>query len=175
MSGFVGLVLVLWITVILLIVRSVVNVPAGSAYVVKRLGRFNRVLGPGMHFVIPLIEAVSDKTSTLEQVLDVPPFSSTTADGAAATVRGALRLRISDPAQAASQVADFRKAITQLAAQQWSEALRASATSDALKAVEATEGKIREVGAAWGLEILSASPLLIIEEEPSAANEQSAP
>ena len=172
MPAYVAIVIVLWVVVILLIARSVVNVPTGSAYVVKRLGRVHRVLDPGLHIIVPIITTVSAKMSTLEQVIEVPTFSGVTSDNAPASVRGALRLRVADPARAASEVADFRKAIIELATGQWRDALRASNTRDALKAVEATEEKIREAAAAWGLEILSAMPLLVIEEEtPRSADE----
>jgi regulator of protease activity HflC (stomatin/prohibitin superfamily) len=166
---FVGLVIILWIIVILLIVRSVVHVPTEWAYVVKRLGRVHRVLDPGMHFVIPIITSVGPKISMLEQVLDVPPSSGDTAEGTPATVRGILRFRVSDPARAASEVADYRKGVIELATNRWLEALRGSKTRDALDAVEGVESQIKEAAAGWGLEVFSATPLLMIEEEASAA------
>jgi regulator of protease activity HflC (stomatin/prohibitin superfamily) len=39
----------------LLATTGVVLVPQQSVYVVERLGRFNRVLEPGLHLVIPLV------------------------------------------------------------------------------------------------------------------------
>lgn len=169
MSTFVWLVIVLWIIVILLIVRSVVHVPTGWAYVVKRLGRVQSVLDPGMHFVIPIITSVGPKISVLEQALDVPPFSGATAEGTPASVRGTLRFRVSDPARAASEVADFRKGVIELATGRWLKALGGSNTGDALHAVEGVEPEIKEAAAAWGLEVFSATPLLTIEEEETSA------
>ena len=168
MPTFAGLVIILWIVVILLIVSSVVHVPTGWAYVVKRLGRVHRVLDPGMHFVVPIVSAVSAKISMMEQALDVPPVSGATSQGTPASVRGTLRFRVSDPALAASEVADFRKAVIELTTQQWLEALAASDAPDTLRAVEAVESGIKEAAAALGLEVLSATPLLTIEEEPTA-------
>ena len=169
MSTFVGLVIILWIIVILLIVRSVVHVPTGSAYVVKRLGRVHRVLDPGMHFVIPIVTSVGPKISMLEQVLDVQPFSGATAEGTPASVRGTLRFRVSDPARAASEVADFRKGVIELATQRWLDALGRSNTRDALNAVEGVESEIKKGAGAWGLEVFSATPLLMIEEAETPA------
>lgn len=168
MSTFVGLVILLWIIAILLIVRSVVHVPTGYAYVVRRLGQVHRVLDPGMHLVIPFITSVGPKISMLEQALDVPPVSGATAEGTPATVRGTLRFRVVDPARAASEVADFRKGVIELATRRWLEALRVSNTRDALKAVEDVESDIKGAAAGWGLEVFSATPLLMIEEEASA-------
>lgn len=175
MPAYVAIVIVLWVLVILLIARSVVNVPTGSAYVVKRLGRVHRVLDPGLHIIVPIVTAVSAKMSTLEQVIEVPTFPGVTSDNVPASVSGALRLRVADPARAASEVADFRKASIELATRQWRDALRASNTRDALKAVEATEEDIRETAAAWGLDVLSAMPLLVIEEETPGSADETAP
>jgi regulator of protease activity HflC (stomatin/prohibitin superfamily) len=169
MPTFVGLVIILWIIVILLIVRAVVHVPTGWAYVVKRLGRVHRVLDPGLHLVIPIITSVGQKISMLEQVLDVPPFSGATAEGTPASVRGTVRFRVSDPARAASEVADFRKGVIELATRRWLEALRGSNTRDALNAVVGVESAIKEAAGAWGLEVFSATPLLMIEEEETSA------
>jgi len=46
--------LTLWI--ILLLIASIKIIQAGEVGAVLRLGKFNRVIGPGLHFVIPLIE-----------------------------------------------------------------------------------------------------------------------
>jgi regulator of protease activity HflC (stomatin/prohibitin superfamily) len=45
--------------------------------VVERLGKFNRVLGPGLNFKIPLIERVAGKESVRIRQLDVPVETKT--------------------------------------------------------------------------------------------------
>ena len=173
MQFLTGLIVVLWLIAILLIIRSIVSVPTGSAYVVKRLGRVHRVLDPGLHFVVPIVSTVSAKISTLEQVIEVPAFVATTADGDPARVRGTLRFQVNDPARATSEVADFRKAITDLATSRWTAAITGSATVDALNAIQASESTIKDAAAVWGIEVQAATPLLMIEEEPSASEPDS--
>lgn len=46
--------IILIVLVIILIFKSVAIVPQQHAWVVERLGRFDRVLTPGPQFVVPL-------------------------------------------------------------------------------------------------------------------------
>ena len=57
---------------ILIVIKSIAIVPQQHAWVVERLGKFDRVLSPGAGFVIPFIERVSYKHSLKEIPLDVP-------------------------------------------------------------------------------------------------------
>jgi regulator of protease activity HflC (stomatin/prohibitin superfamily) len=45
--------------------------------VIERLGRFNRILGPGLHLKIPLFERVAGKLSLRIQQLEVPVETKT--------------------------------------------------------------------------------------------------
>ena len=47
-------------------------VPQQNAWVVERLGKFDRTLTPGLKFVIPFVERVAYKHSLKEVPLDVP-------------------------------------------------------------------------------------------------------
>ena len=47
-------------------------VKQGYEYTVLRLGRFNRVLAPGLHILVPFYETVGERVNMKEQVLDVP-------------------------------------------------------------------------------------------------------
>jgi regulator of protease activity HflC (stomatin/prohibitin superfamily) len=57
MSLIVSLALVLVAVIILL--KTAVVVPQQSAYVVERLGKFNRKLDAGFHILFPFIDKVS--------------------------------------------------------------------------------------------------------------------
>ena len=45
----------------------------GNEALVERLGKYNRLLAPGLHFVVPIFESLSYLCTIREQVLDVPP------------------------------------------------------------------------------------------------------
>ena len=69
--------IILIIFLVFLFILSVVIIPQQTMGVVERLGKFNRVLGPGLNFKIPLIERVAGKESVRIRQLDVPVETKT--------------------------------------------------------------------------------------------------
>ncbi len=100
--------------VFLVILKSFVIVRQGYEYTVERLGRFKRVLEPGMHFLTPFIDNIGAKMSKMEQVLDVPSQDVITKDNAMVSVDGVLFFQIQDAVNAAYQVANLHQAILNL-------------------------------------------------------------
>jgi regulator of protease activity HflC (stomatin/prohibitin superfamily) len=76
-------------------------VPQQQAWVVERLGKFNRVLGPGLNYVTPFIERVAFRFDTRETPTEVPPQTCISLDNTTLTVDGFLYLQITDPVKAA--------------------------------------------------------------------------
>lgn len=72
-----GVILLLAFAVVL---SSIKVVNTGYLYVVERFGQFDRVLEPGLHFIVPFIDFVRRKVSTKQQILDVEPQSVITKD-----------------------------------------------------------------------------------------------
>ena len=60
-----------------LLVLSIKIIPQQQMGVVERLGKFNRVIGPGLNFVIPIIEVVAGRESIRVRQLDVPVETKT--------------------------------------------------------------------------------------------------
>ena len=65
------LALVLAVVAIVFIVRSLKIVPQQNAWVVERLGKFDRTLTPGLSFLVPFVDRVAYKHSLKEVPLDV--------------------------------------------------------------------------------------------------------
>lgn len=61
------------------------------------MGKFNRILDPGMNVLIPLIDRVKYVQSLKEIAIDVPKQSAITADNVSLGIDGVLYLRILDP------------------------------------------------------------------------------
>ena len=64
--------LVLAIIAIIFVVRTIKIVPQQSAFVVERLGKYDRTLTPGLSFVVPFVDRVAYRHSLKEVPLDVP-------------------------------------------------------------------------------------------------------
>ena len=82
--------------------------------VVFFLGRFQRVFGPGMIFVIPGIQQFV-RVDLRTVVLDVPPQDVITRDNVSVKVNAVIYFRVMDPRNAIIQVANFLEATSQLA------------------------------------------------------------
>ncbi len=107
--------LILIVIAALFVYRSVQIVPQQNAYVVERLGRYDRTLTPGLKFVLPLIERVAYKHSLKEVPLDVPSQVCITKDNTQLQVDGILYYQVTDPMRASYGSSDYTFAITQLA------------------------------------------------------------
>lgn len=90
-------------------------VPQQSAWIVERLGRFDRKLEPGMRFLFPFVDRVAYKHSLKEYAYDVHEQTAITRDNVTLTLDGLIYVRIVDPVQASYGVSDPVYAVTQLA------------------------------------------------------------
>ena len=100
---------------ILIVIKAIAIVPQQHAWVVERLGKFDRVLSPGAAFVIPFIERVAYKHSLKEIPLDVPSQVCITRDNTQLQVDGVLYFQVTDPMRASYGASNYILAITQLA------------------------------------------------------------
>jgi len=107
--------LIIAIIAAIFIVRTFKIVPQQHAWVVERLGKFDRTLTPGLKFVVPFIERVAYKHSLKEVPLDVPEQVCITKDNTQLAVDGVLYYQVTDPRLASYGSANYIAAITQLA------------------------------------------------------------
>ena len=97
------------------IVRTFKIVPQQNAWVVERLGKYDRTLTPGLKFVVPFIERVAYKHSLKEVPLDVPSQVCITKDNTQLQVDGIIYFQVTDPMRASYGSSNYIFAITQLA------------------------------------------------------------
>jgi regulator of protease activity HflC (stomatin/prohibitin superfamily) len=106
--------LVLSIIAIIFIVRTFKIIPQQNAWVVERLGKYDRTLTPGLKFVVPFIERVAYKHSLKEVPLDVPSQVCITKDNTQLQVDGIIYFQVTDPMRASYGSSNYIFAITQL-------------------------------------------------------------
>jgi regulator of protease activity HflC (stomatin/prohibitin superfamily) len=103
--------------VVLLVILAAMSIKILREYqraVVFFLGRFQRVFGPGLIFIIPGVQqAVRVDLRTV--VFDVPPQDIITRDNVSVKVNAVVYFRVVDPRNAIIQVANFLEATSQLA------------------------------------------------------------
>jgi regulator of protease activity HflC (stomatin/prohibitin superfamily) len=106
--------LVLLFISVIFIVKTFKIVPQQNAWVVEKLGKYDRTLTPGLKFVIPFVERVAYKHSLKEVPLDVPSQVCITRDNTQLQVDGILYFQVTDAMRASYGSSDYILAITQL-------------------------------------------------------------
>lgn len=103
------------ILAIVFAVKTMKIVPQQHAWVIERLGKYDRTLTPGLSIIIPFIDRVAYKHILKEFPLDVPSQICITRDNTQLTVDGVLYFQVTDPMRASYGSSDYVSAITQLA------------------------------------------------------------
>ncbi|MEE8433272.1 MAG: stomatin-like protein [bacterium] len=98
-----------------IIYLTVVIVPAREAVIKERLGKFIKVMGPGLHFMIPLLERAAYRQEMREQVIDVEPQSAITQDNIQLEVDGVIYIKVMEAEKATYKIANYRRAAVNLA------------------------------------------------------------
>ena len=96
-------------------IKTLKIVPQQHAWVVERLGKFDRILMPGLNIIVPFIDRVAYKPELKEFPLDVPSQVCITRDNTQLQVDGVLYFQVTDPMRASYGSSNYIDAITQLA------------------------------------------------------------
>ncbi len=90
-------------------------VPNQEAFIVERLGKFNKVLYAGFHILIPFFDVVAYRRTLKELVLDVPQQTCITRDNVSVNIDGVIYLQVVTPEKSAYGIDDFLSGSIQLA------------------------------------------------------------
>ncbi|GKU03235.1 cell division cycle 20 cofactor-apc complex [Fusarium langsethiae] len=90
-------------------------VPQQTAWIVERMGKFNRILDPGLAVLVPFIDRIAYVKSLKEVAIEIPSQSAITADNVTLELDGVLFTRVFDAYKASYGVEDAEYAISQLA------------------------------------------------------------
>ena len=114
-GGSFGVAITLLVLAIVFVIRAIKVVPQQHAWIVERLGKYDRTLTPGLSFIIPFVDRVAYKHSLKEIPLDVPSQVCITKDNTQLAVDGVLYFQVTDPMRASYGASNYVIAITQLA------------------------------------------------------------
>ncbi|HXF55565.1 MAG TPA: SPFH domain-containing protein [Hyphomicrobiaceae bacterium] len=89
-------------------------VPQGYNYTVESFGRYEKTLEPGLHLLIPVVQAIGYRMNMKEQVMDIPSQDVITRDNAMVTVDGVAFYQVLNAARAAYEVDQLEHSITNL-------------------------------------------------------------
>ncbi|WP_281677977.1 SPFH domain-containing protein [Eggerthia catenaformis] len=95
--GFIIFITIVVVLAIIIITSTIKIVPQSYAYVVERIGAYNRTCNVGLHILIPFLDRVSNRVSLKEQVMDFPPQPVITKDNVTMQIDTVVYFSITDP------------------------------------------------------------------------------
>ncbi len=101
--------------VVVVAMEAVRQVPQQQAWVIERWGEYNRVLEPGLNWIVPFMDRVAYRHSLKETPLDVPEQTCITRDNTQLGVDGIIYYQVTDPKLASYGSSNYVDAVTQLA------------------------------------------------------------
>ncbi|MFD2080976.1 SPFH domain / Band 7 family protein [Actinopolymorpha cephalotaxi] len=102
------------VVVVLVLARSVKIVPPERAGIVMRLGRFSRVLPPGVSIIVPFVDKVQHTVDLREQVVSFPPQRVVTKDDLVVSIDPVITFQVTDPVSAIYEIGNYTRAIEEL-------------------------------------------------------------
>lgn len=95
--------------------RTFIVVPMRQNVIKERVGKFDGVLKPGFHFLIPFVDRAAYTHEMREQVIDIPPQTCITRDNIQVDVDGIVYLKVMDPTKASYGIGNYKLASINLA------------------------------------------------------------
>ena len=157
--GALNVVTILAILVVITLYKGINIVPQGEEWIVERLGKFSRTLRPGLNLIIPYIDAIRQKITTRDIILDIPQQEVITKDNAVILTNAVTFLRVTRPEAALYGVENFRLAIQQLVMTTLRSILGEMSLDEALSNRDHIKAKLKEQilddVADWGVTVKS--------------------
>ena len=89
--------LLILIIIIVIIAAGVKIIPQSKAYVVERLGAYDRTMETGFHYRVPIIDRIANSVSLKETVKDFAPQPVITKDNVTMQIDTVVYYQITDP------------------------------------------------------------------------------
>lgn len=97
---------------LLTVLMAVKIVPQSEKYVVERLGRLHKVLGPGVNIIVPLIDSVKHKIPVLERQLPMIKQDAISRDNVLISANVSVFYRIISPEHTVYRISNVDEAVT---------------------------------------------------------------
>ncbi len=99
------------VLIVVTIFKGIKIVPQSEKYVVERFGRLHSVLGPGINFIVPLLDVARHKISILERQLPNATQDAITKDNVLVQIDTSVFYRILEPEKTVYRIRDVDGAI----------------------------------------------------------------
>lgn len=143
---------------IFILYNTVTIVSMRHSYVVERLGKFRKILDPGIHFLVPFFDHITYRHEMREQVFDIPPQFCITQDNMQVEVDGLVYLKVTDCKKASYGIGNYRNSAINMAQTTMRSEIGKLSLGHAFSERETLNDKIvKEIDRAsesWGIKVL---------------------
>lgn len=133
-------------------------VPQQEEWVIERMGRFSKILKPGPHILMPIIDSIRHVQTMKETAIQIDRQAAITADNVTLYLDGVLFVQVIDAYKASYGVQDALYAITQLAQTTMRSEIGKLTLQDVLRERQELNKRItqsiNEAASAWGMRCL---------------------
>ena len=137
--------------------RAIRIVPQARAYVVERLGSYNRTLSGGLNTLVPGVDRVRSRVDLREQVVSFDPQPVITEDNLVVHIDTVLYFQVTDPRAATYEIANYLLAIEQLTVTTLRNVIGGMDLERTLTSREEINGQLRgvldEATGKWGIRV----------------------
>ncbi|MGC9148760.1 MAG: slipin family protein [Sulfolobales archaeon] len=158
MNGILILILAIVLIVIPFLAAAIKIVREYERAVIFRLGRLKGAAGPGIFFIIPIVDQFF-KVDLRINTVDVPRQAVITKDNVSVSVDAVVYYRVDDPIRAIVKVANYNYAVTQLAMTTLRDVIGTIELDQLLSHREEVGKKIQEIldetTEAWGVKVVA--------------------
>jgi regulator of protease activity HflC (stomatin/prohibitin superfamily) len=152
-----SLTLVIIFLLVVLLLTSIRVVKEYQRGVIFRIGRLHGAKGPGLFFVIPVLDRMRVIDLRVRTV-DVPPQESMTRDNVTVRVNAVLYYKVADPLKAVNEVENYQVAVSQAAQTTLRNVIGQYMLDDLLKNRDVVNGKLKiiidEMSDPWGIKVV---------------------
>ncbi len=106
--------IIMVVLALIIILKAVRMVPQGWNWTVERFGKYRTTMTPGLHFLIPFVDAIGRKQNMMEQVLDIPPQEVISQDNAQVLTDAVCFYQVLDAVKASYEINDLTRAMQNL-------------------------------------------------------------
>ncbi|WP_442893220.1 SPFH domain-containing protein [Aquipuribacter sp. SD81] len=139
------------------IIRAVRIVQQATAVIIERLGKYQKTLNAGLHFLVPFIDRPRATVDLREQVVSFPPQPVITSDNLVVSIDTVIYFQVNDPKAATYEIANFIQGIEQLTVTTLRNVIGSLDLEQTLTSRDQINGQLRgvldEATGKWGIRV----------------------
>ncbi len=148
-------ILIVLFVILMMFIRIIFEYERGVMFT---LGRYSKIMGPGLNFIIPFIQTYR-KVDIRIKTVDIPKQEVMTADNVPVRVNAVVYFKISDPQKAILDIQDYMFAVAQYAQTALRDVIGERTLDDVLTKRDALATKIEKIvdieTDPWGIDVTS--------------------